>query len=338
MQDWHLAVDIGGTFTDVVLLDAAGTTTVIEKVLTTPKEPAARRHGRRAPRARAAAGVAARDVRYVIHGTTLVTNALIERKGAPHRPHHHGRPRGRARDRPRDALRRLRPRPREARAAGAAAAAARDSARASWPTAASASPVVAAEVDARRRPPARRRRRGGRGEPAARLTAIPRTSRRWRGALRERAPGAARVAVVGGLRRDPRVRAHLDHGGQRVRARRRSRPISRALERAAPRRGLRGPAPADAVERRDLHGARPPARCRSGSWSPGRPAARRPPRTTRAPRGARARARLRHGRHHRQDLPDRRRRAADHPRVRGGARVALQARQRPAAAACRSSS
>src|SRR6185503_6220804 len=36
-----------------------------------------------ARRALARAGVAAREVRYVIHGTTLVTNALIERKGAP---------------------------------------------------------------------------------------------------------------------------------------------------------------------------------------------------------------------------------------------------------------
>ena len=41
MSEWYLAVDIGGTFTDVVLLDASGTTTVLEKVLTTPKEPAA---------------------------------------------------------------------------------------------------------------------------------------------------------------------------------------------------------------------------------------------------------------------------------------------------------
>src|ERR1043166_5775886 len=81
-MDWHLAVDIGGTFTDVVLLDASGRTTVIEKVLTTAKEPAAgvMDGGRKAL---ARAGVAARDVRYVIHGTTLVTNALIERKGAP---------------------------------------------------------------------------------------------------------------------------------------------------------------------------------------------------------------------------------------------------------------
>jgi N-methylhydantoinase A len=81
MSDWHLAVDIGGTFTDVVLLDAAGTATIVEKVLTTPKEPAAAvMDGAR--RALARAGVGARDVRYVIHGTTLVTNALIERKGA----------------------------------------------------------------------------------------------------------------------------------------------------------------------------------------------------------------------------------------------------------------
>jgi N-methylhydantoinase A/oxoprolinase/acetone carboxylase beta subunit len=82
MGTWHLAVDIGGTFTDVVLLDGAGTTTIIEKVLTTPKEPAAGvMDGVR--RALARGGVAARDVRHVIHGTTLVTNALIERTGAP---------------------------------------------------------------------------------------------------------------------------------------------------------------------------------------------------------------------------------------------------------------
>ncbi len=35
-----------------------------------------------ARRALGRAGVSARDLRFVIHGTTLVTNALIERKGA----------------------------------------------------------------------------------------------------------------------------------------------------------------------------------------------------------------------------------------------------------------
>ena len=81
MSSWILAVDIGGTFTDVVLLETAGTTSVIEKVLTTPKDPAAGvMDGVR--RALGRAGREARDVRYIIHGTTLVTNALIERKGA----------------------------------------------------------------------------------------------------------------------------------------------------------------------------------------------------------------------------------------------------------------
>ena len=83
MSDWQLAVDIGGTFTDVVLMDAAAgdRAPVVEKVLTTPKDPsAAVMDGAR--RALARAGIGARDLRFVIHGTTLVTNALIERKGA----------------------------------------------------------------------------------------------------------------------------------------------------------------------------------------------------------------------------------------------------------------
>ena len=39
MSDWRLAVDIGGTFTDLVLLDAASGNVVVEKTLTTPKAP-----------------------------------------------------------------------------------------------------------------------------------------------------------------------------------------------------------------------------------------------------------------------------------------------------------
>ena len=37
--DWRLAVDIGGTFTDVVLLDAASGRVVVDKTLTTPAAP-----------------------------------------------------------------------------------------------------------------------------------------------------------------------------------------------------------------------------------------------------------------------------------------------------------
>ena len=75
----RLAVDIGGTFTDVVL-DAGGVTHSI-KVLTTPADPAGGfMQGVRDLLART--GTAPRDISLIIHGTTLATNALIERKGA----------------------------------------------------------------------------------------------------------------------------------------------------------------------------------------------------------------------------------------------------------------
>ena len=76
---WRLAVDIGGTFTDVVLECAGGQ--VSAKVLTTPEAPEAGvLEGVRA--ALGEAGAAPGDIALVIHGTTLATNALIERKGA----------------------------------------------------------------------------------------------------------------------------------------------------------------------------------------------------------------------------------------------------------------
>ena len=75
----RLAVDIGGTFTDVAVeRDGACHT---GKVLTTPHDPVRGvLDGARLALARA--GLAPGDVGAVIHGTTLVTNALIERRGA----------------------------------------------------------------------------------------------------------------------------------------------------------------------------------------------------------------------------------------------------------------
>ncbi len=75
----RLAVDIGGTFTDVVV-EAGGRRTTA-KVLTTPLAP----EGavlQAIERVLEAAGLRAGDVGLVIHGTTLATNAVIERKGA----------------------------------------------------------------------------------------------------------------------------------------------------------------------------------------------------------------------------------------------------------------
>ena len=78
-QRIRLGVDIGGTFTDVVLESPAGLTSA--KVLTTYAAPEdAILDG--LAQVCDAAGVAPRDVAQVVHGTTLATNALIERRGA----------------------------------------------------------------------------------------------------------------------------------------------------------------------------------------------------------------------------------------------------------------
>jgi N-methylhydantoinase A/oxoprolinase/acetone carboxylase beta subunit/N-methylhydantoinase B/oxoprolinase/acetone carboxylase alpha subunit len=79
MAQVRLAVDIGGTFTDVVL-ERDGTHHGV-KVLTTPGNPA---DGFMTGvlRVLAETSVQPADIELIIHGTTLATNALIERKGA----------------------------------------------------------------------------------------------------------------------------------------------------------------------------------------------------------------------------------------------------------------
>ena len=76
----RVGVDIGGTFTDLVLLQR-GRVVATAKTLSTPRDPSA---GviRGLQQLLAKAAVSARDVTEVVHGTTLVANALIERKGA----------------------------------------------------------------------------------------------------------------------------------------------------------------------------------------------------------------------------------------------------------------
>ena len=75
-----IGVDIGGTFTDVVCLDAAGHMRLL-KLPTTPRNPSAgaidavgvlRRQW----------GVAPDAIARFVHGTTIATNAVLERKGA----------------------------------------------------------------------------------------------------------------------------------------------------------------------------------------------------------------------------------------------------------------
>ena len=306
----RLAVDIGGTFTDLALEHDGRQITA--KVLTTPAAPEqAVLAG--LDRVLADAGLAPGALDLVIHGTTLATNAIIERKGArtallttegfrdvlamrnesrydqydlnivlpePLVPRHLRLPVPERLDNEGQVLRPL-----------------DEAAR------------------ARPDPPAAARTGGGdRGRLSARLrqsrprAAHARHSRR----CAARHPG---VAVVRGLAGDARMGALLHHRRQRLRAAADGTlpapPGSRA---ARARRG--GAAVPDAVGRRADHGGnRLPLPDPPGGKRPGRG------RDFRCRAGARgragSRALVRHGRHHGENLPDRRRPAADLPQFRG---------------------
>src|SRR5207248_2935675 len=77
---YRLGVDVGGTHTDLVLLDSASGHLLVEKVASTPKNPAL---GVLEGVARfAARGIDPRDIAFFGHGTTITTNALLEMRGA----------------------------------------------------------------------------------------------------------------------------------------------------------------------------------------------------------------------------------------------------------------
>ena len=76
----RLGIDIGGTFTDLTLIDDATGELVIDKSLTTPENPSLAVE-KVARGGLEAAGTAAEAVHTVIHGTTLVANTIIERTG-----------------------------------------------------------------------------------------------------------------------------------------------------------------------------------------------------------------------------------------------------------------
>ena len=71
-----LGVDTGGTFTDLIAQDTKTGELGIAKSLSTPADPS-----------RAIfwtidkAGIQPLDIEYFVHGTTVATNTLIERKG-----------------------------------------------------------------------------------------------------------------------------------------------------------------------------------------------------------------------------------------------------------------
>ncbi len=77
---YRVGIDIGGTFTDMLLIGDDGAA-VIGKTLTTPGDPSLAVEEALRPALENGA-MKAGERGTLIHGTTLVTNALIERKGA----------------------------------------------------------------------------------------------------------------------------------------------------------------------------------------------------------------------------------------------------------------
>ena len=78
---YRLGFDIGGTFTDFTLVDQETGATFLNKCLTTPDDPSRGVIDGLVPLLEKA-GVSGEEVDIAIHATTLITNALIERKGA----------------------------------------------------------------------------------------------------------------------------------------------------------------------------------------------------------------------------------------------------------------
>jgi N-methylhydantoinase A len=79
-ESFRVGVDIGGTFTDFVMIDTNSGALFNEKVLTTPDDPSVGvLQGLK--KILQANNVQPGDISHVIHGTTLVANAVIERRG-----------------------------------------------------------------------------------------------------------------------------------------------------------------------------------------------------------------------------------------------------------------
>ena len=73
-----VGIDVGGTFTDLTAVDEATGRVVVTKVPSRPRNEAAA-----VLAGLAALDIAPRDVRRLVHGTTVGTNAVLERRGAP---------------------------------------------------------------------------------------------------------------------------------------------------------------------------------------------------------------------------------------------------------------
>ena len=82
MDDYALAIDVGGTFTDVVLLNLDTGDVQLLKTPSTPDDPS-RGFTTGISRILSENGVTYSQVRRIFHGTTIATNAVLEGKGTP---------------------------------------------------------------------------------------------------------------------------------------------------------------------------------------------------------------------------------------------------------------
>ncbi|MEC8857076.1 MAG: hydantoinase/oxoprolinase family protein [Chloroflexota bacterium] len=82
MDDYSVAVDVGGTFTDIVLCNLATNEQQVHKTPSTPSDPGIG-FLTGLMEVLAANSVEAFQVKHVFHGTTIATNAILENKGSP---------------------------------------------------------------------------------------------------------------------------------------------------------------------------------------------------------------------------------------------------------------
>jgi len=81
MERFRLGIDIGGTFTDFALIDDISGKICFNKILTTPHDPS-QAIVKGIKELLEKERIKLSQINVIIHGTTLATNALIERKGA----------------------------------------------------------------------------------------------------------------------------------------------------------------------------------------------------------------------------------------------------------------
>ncbi|MEC9446837.1 MAG: hydantoinase/oxoprolinase family protein, partial [Chloroflexota bacterium] len=82
MDDYSVAVDVGGTFTDIVLCNLTTNEQLVHKTPSTPDDPSTG-FLTGLKEVLADNSVLASQVKHVFHGTTIATNAILENKGSP---------------------------------------------------------------------------------------------------------------------------------------------------------------------------------------------------------------------------------------------------------------